>query len=100
MGEQMQSEMIPAVAQQMQMSAEETAAFIGENFPATGAALESLPDAMGRFQAFVGAFDAQLENYQDIKDTALSPIAMIVLFAGILVLVFGVWGVIATRDES
>lgn len=100
MGTQLQSEVIPAVAQQMQMSAEDTAAFIAENYPATGAALQSLPDAMGRFGVFVETFDAQLGNYEDIKDATLNPIAWIVLIAGVAILVFGIWGVVAAGSEE
>jgi hypothetical protein len=100
MGGQLQSDVIPAVAQQMQMSAEETLAFIGENYPATGAALEALPDAMGRFQVLVDTFDAQLGNYQDISDTTLNPITWIVLIAGVAIFAFGIWGVLATGSEE
>lgn len=100
MGEELQTAVIPAVAAQMQMSGEDTVAFIGEQFPATGAALQALPDAMGRFQGLVGAFDSELDNYNDIKDTALGPIALIVLLAGVAVLVLGTWGVIASREEG
>jgi len=99
MGDELQTAVIPAVAAQMGMTGDETMAFIGESFPATGAALQSLPDAMGRFQAMVGTFDAELGNYQDIKDTALEPISKIVLVAGALIFLFGAWGVIAARQE-
>jgi hypothetical protein len=99
MGEQLQTEVVPAVAGQMNQSVEDTMQFIGENFPATGAALQSLPDAMGRFQSLVGTFDAQLENYEDIKDTTLRPIAVIVLGAGAVILILGGWALFGTKED-
>ena len=38
-------------------------------------------------------------NYEDIKETSLSPIAWAVLFSGVLTILFGLWGVLGTRDE-
>ena len=98
MGEELQTKVIPAVAAQMQMSGDETMAFIGDQFPATGAALQALPDALGRFQTLVGTFDAQLGNYNDIKDTALSPISWIVLLSGAAIVLFGVWGAVTSKE--
>ena len=68
-------------------------------FPATAGALEGLEGSLGRFQTMVTAFDSQLDNYDTIKDTALYPIALIVLVAGLLIIVCGAWMFLAERDR-
>jgi len=90
MGAEIQEKMVPALAQQLGMTAEQVTGFIGENFPATAAALQTMPDTMGRFQAFVGTFSAQLDNYDTVKSTTLTPIAWMQLIAGVLVALLGV----------
>jgi hypothetical protein len=95
MGEEMQTALIPGLAEALGMSVPEVQAFIGSEFPATNAALGALPDAMGRFQTTVGAFDAQLDNYDAIKDTALTPISWTVLLGGAAMALFGAFGLFA-----
>ncbi len=97
MGTEMQTGMIPALAQQLGMSTEEVSAFIGENFPTTATALQTMPDTMGRFQGLVGVFASQLDNYNTIKSTTLAPISWMVLIGGVLVVLLGVWGLLADR---
>lgn len=99
MGQQMQEEMLPALSAQLGLGEAEMAAFLGQ-FPATSAALEGLDDSLGRFQTMITAFDSQLDNYNTIKDTALYPIALIVLIAGLVVIVLGVWSFMADRKEE
>lgn len=99
MGEEMQTKMLPALAAQLGLGEAEMAGFLGQ-FPATFAALEGLGDSLGRFQSMVTAFDSQLDNYNTIKDTALYPIALIVLIAGLMVIVCGVWSFMADRNDG
>lgn len=99
MGQQMQEEMLPALAQQLQMGEEEMQGFLSQ-FPATAAALDGLGDAMGRFQTMITAFDSQLDNYDTIKDTKLYPISLTILIAGLLVIVCGVWAFLAGRKDD
>lgn len=99
MGQEMQTGMLPALAQQLQMGEEEMQGFLSQ-FPATAGALEGLGDSLGRFQGMVTAFDSQLDNYDTIKDTALYPIALIVLLAGLLIVVCGVWLFLAERRKE
>ncbi len=99
MGQQMQGDMLPALAQQLNLGEAEMAGFLGQ-FPATAAALEGLGDSLGRFQSMVTAFDSQLDNYNTIRDTALYPIAVIVLIAGLMVIVCGVWAFMADRKDD
>jgi hypothetical protein len=100
MGDEMQTSMIPGLAEALGMTVPDVQAFIGSEFPATAAALGSLPEAMARFQTTVGAFDAQLGNYDTIKDTALTPIAWTVLLGGVLMALFGAFGAFATSRED
>lgn len=100
MGEEMTTSMIPGLAEALEMTVPEVQAFIGSEFPATAAALGSMPDAMARFQTTVGAFDSQLENYDTIKDTALTPIAWTVLVGGVVMALFGAFGVLVFKRES
>ena len=99
MGEEMQSTMLPALAQQLSLSPEQMSAFLAQ-FPATAGALESLPETMGRFQGLVATFDGQLSNYQSIKDTALTPIAWTALLAGIAIAILGGYGYYTARKET
>ncbi len=100
MGQEMQTAMLPGLGEQLGMSTDEVQVFIGENFPATGGALAALPEAMGRFETMVGAFDAQLDNYNTIKETALTPIAWTVLIGGAVVLILGIWALTARTQAA
>lgn len=99
MGQEMQTEMLPALSQQLGMDEAAMQEFLSQ-FPATSAALGGLEESIGRFQGMVTAFDSQLDNYNTIKDTALYPIALTVLVAGLLITICGVWGFIAERKED
>jgi hypothetical protein len=95
MGTQMQEEMLPALGQQLGMSGEQLNGFLGENFPTTAQALQTLADALGRFSGLVEAFDANLDNYETIKPVAFSPIIWTLFLGGVVTLAaFGlaVWG--------
>ena len=84
MGTQMQTEMLPALAQQLGLSGDELNGFLAQNFPATAQALGSLPDAMGRFDGLVTTFENNLDNYDTIKPVAFTPIIFTLFFAGIV----------------
>lgn len=99
MGDQMGSEMLPALSQQLGLDEAQMQGFLSQ-FPATAAALTGLGDSLGRFQKMVTAFDSQLDNYNTIKDTKLNPIAVVVLVAGLLVIVCGVWAFLADRRRD
>jgi len=94
MAVQMNDEMLPALAQQLGMDQEQLGQFMATEFPATAQAMQSMPDAMGRFDVMVVTFGSQLENYNTIKDTVLQPIAWTVLIGGALILILGAWGLI------
>jgi len=100
MGQQMQAELLPDLAAELQMSEDQMAGFLSQ-FPATEAALGGLDDSLDRFGAMVTAFDSQLDNYNTIKDTRLYPISLLILIAGLLAIGCGVWRfVVDRRAES
>ena len=91
MGDQMATEMLPDLAAQMGMSQEELGAFLGENFPATAAAIQTMPETLQRFEAFVGVFAVNLENYQTIQPVAFTPIIWMMVVGGALILIAGTY---------
>lgn len=100
MGNEMQTTMVPALAQQQGMSVEQMQGFIAESFPATAAALQAMPDALERFNGMVTVFDSQLENYDTIKSTALTPVAWTVVVGGVLMAAFGLWALFARKESE
>jgi hypothetical protein len=85
MGTQLQTEMLPALAGRLQMTPTQLQQFLGQNFPATAAALSNLPAAMPRFQSLVTAFDSNLDNYNTLKPVEFVPIIWTMIVVGLLV---------------
>jgi hypothetical protein len=94
MGEQMQTEMLPDLAAQLGMTQDELNAFMGENFPATAAAMQTMSDSLERFDAFVGVFATNLENYETIQPVSFSPIIWAMVVGGIIMVLMGGWALI------
>lgn len=93
MGTQIQQNMVPGLAVAMKMTPDQVNAFIGQNFPATAAALTSMPDSMTRFQNMVGAFQNRLADYQVLKPVSLVPIVWFMIGGGIAMFLIGGAGV-------
>lgn len=89
MGQQMQTEMLPDLAAQLGMSQEELGQFMAANFPATAAAMQSMPDALQRFGEFVGVFATNLDNYMTIQPVAFEPIIWAMVVGGVLIILMG-----------
>jgi len=89
MGTQMQEEMLPALAGQLGMSGEELNGFLAGNFPNTAQALETLPDAMGRFNGLVGNFESNLDNYETLKPVNFTNIILTLFIGGLVTLAAG-----------
>ncbi len=85
MGQQMQAEMLPDLAAQMGMAPEELGAFMGENFPATAAAMQTMPGSLERFDGFVGIFATNLDNYETIQDVSFAPIIWAMIIGAIII---------------
>jgi hypothetical protein len=97
MGTEMSSTMLPALAEKLGMTEEQLQAFMGENFPATAAALTTMPASLERFQGLVDTFQANLDNYDTMKSVSFEPIIWTVIAGGAVVLVMGIWAVAAAR---
>lgn len=89
MGQQMQTEMLPDLAAQLGMSQEELNVFLGQNFPATAAAMQSMPEALDRFEGFVDVFSVNLDNYMTIQPVAFVPIIWAMVIGGGLMVLMG-----------
>ena len=89
MGEEMQTKMLPDLAAALGMSPDELNAFMGENFPATAAAMQSMPESLPRFDGFVGTFAMNLDNYETIQPVSFTPIIWMMVIGAILILLAG-----------
>ncbi|MDX1691468.1 MAG: hypothetical protein R3290_10635 [Acidimicrobiia bacterium] len=100
MGQEMQAEMLPALAAQLGMTQAELEGFLGQNFPATAQALATFPEAMSRFEALVTTFDANLDNYETLRPVAFSPIIWTLVVGSLVVATMGAWGFFVREDEG
>jgi hypothetical protein len=82
MGNDLQSAMLPALAQQLQMEPDQLVGFIGENLPAMGGVMANM--------------DATIEVLKPVK---FVPIIWTMIIVGIALVVFGAWGFIASSEE-
>lgn len=96
MGSEMQTVMLPALGEQLQMQPAEMEQFLGQ-FPATATALQTLPDTMERFEGMVTAFDDNLENYDTMHPVAFAPIIWMLVIGGAVVLVLGGTALVVNR---
>lgn len=100
MGQQMQGQMLPDLAAQMGMSPAELQGFLQENLPATSAALQSMPDAMGRFQSVIGTFEQHLADYNTLTSVAFVPIVWTMIVGGIVTVMAGTWALLSGRRQE
>jgi uncharacterized membrane protein YphA (DoxX/SURF4 family) len=89
MGDEMASSMMPGLGQMLGMRPQQTQEFMQSEFPVIAGALESMPAAVGRFEGLVGAFSANLDNYDTLVEVTFVPIVWTLIVGGALVLVFG-----------
>lgn len=87
MGAQMQTGMMPAMAQHLGMSPTQLTTMLGQNFPSTAKALNTLPSSLGRFQHMTQVFKDNLGNYNTLKPQEFVPIVWLMIGAGIALLV-------------
>lgn len=89
MGTQLQTSMLPDLAARLHLTPAQLQQMLAQSYPATSAALASLPQAMPRFQALVRDFDAHLGDYRTLKPVSFAPIIWTLLGVGALTLVTG-----------
>jgi hypothetical protein len=94
MGSELQTKLLPGLAQMLKMSPQQLQGYLAGNFPAVSAGLASMPAALGRFDALVDVFDESLADYDTAKDTTLLPIAWALLIAGLLVAGLGAYALV------
>ena len=82
----------PYIAQQLQMTPDEVGMYLGENFPAVGAGMQTMGPALERFGGMVTMMSNNLDNYDEIKGLDMSLIVLILLIASIVVGITGVLG--------
>jgi hypothetical protein len=99
MGTEMQQTMLPALGQQLGMTQAQLEAFLGQDFPATAQALQTMPASMERFQGLVGTFEANLQNYETLKPVTFAPIIWSVIVGGGVMLIMGIVALVAGRRE-
>lgn len=87
MGAEMQTGMLPGLGQMLGMDEAAVQGFLAEGFPALAGALQSMPDALGRFQGVVSTFDANLDNYDTLRPVAFSPIIWTMIIGSLVALV-------------
>lgn len=100
MGTQMQSSLLPALATQLKMPPAQLQQFLGQQFPATSAALATMSTTVPRFQSLVTAFDKNLGNYNTLKPVKFVPIINTLLVCGILTLLAGATVVLWPRHRQ
>jgi uncharacterized membrane protein HdeD (DUF308 family) len=99
MGAQMQSAMLPALAQQTGMSAAQLQQWLVTNFPATAASLVTLPTNLEKFTGMVKVFDDNLDNYGTLKPVAFEPIIWTLIAVGGAVFLLGLIALFVGRGK-
>jgi len=99
MGDELQNEMLPALAEQLEMQPDELSGFIGENFPAMAGVMANMESTMGRFQGMVTSFDSNLDNYDTLKPVKFVPIIWTLIVAGVGLVIFGAFGFVAAAKD-
>jgi hypothetical protein len=94
MGEQMQSKMLPALAQQLGMDQAHLQSFLQANLPAMAAGIQAMPQAMGRFQTLLTVFEGHLADYDTLKPVAFVPIVWTLIAGGIAAMLAGAWALV------
>ena len=99
MGNEMQTKMLPALSSQLKMTPQQLQSFLGNNFPATAQALQTMSASMGRFNGLVKIFDKNLANYNTLKPVGLANLISILMIVGGLVTALGALTVLKRRKN-
>lgn len=104
-GEEFQTAVAPAMAEQLQMTPEEFQAFVGERFPAVGQGMAALPEIVPTFAGLIDTLDAQSELFASAdaiptEDLPATTIPWALLISGIVCLAIGIWMWFAPRTAG
>ena len=101
MGQQMGTEMLPALGAMLGMQPEDLNQFLGANFPATAQALQTMPLSLVRFGTLATVFDNNLDNYETLKPVKFVPIIWAFIAGGVLMVLGGGYQlVIGSKEEA
>jgi len=92
MSTQLTGQMLPALAQMLNMQPAQLNTYLATNFPALASGLSTMPQSMAQFKALVMAFGNSLTDYNDIKSTQFTPIVWTMIATGGFVLLVGLLG--------
>jgi len=98
MGTEMQTKMLPDLANQLHMSPVQLQGYLQSNFPTMSAGMAAMPAAFARFDKLVNAFDSSLDNYKTLKPVKLLPIVWATILAGLFVA--GTAGVVLVQGAA
>ena len=102
MGQQLNSAMLPALAQQMHMTPDQLSAYLATNYPAVGKGLAQFGSILPNFGNLQATMQAQQSNFQQadqIPTGFLAPTSMTWLFVlpGAALLLLGLFGLVRPR---
>lgn len=100
MGTQLQQQMLPQLAAQLQLTPAQLNEMLQRTFPTTATAVKSLPSAMTSFSQMVNQFDRHLGDYQTLKPVSFEPIVWFMIGGGIALFVLGGAGIVICRDNG
>jgi hypothetical protein len=92
MSTQLTGQMLPALAQMLNMQPAQLNIYLATNFPALASGLSTMPQSMAQFKALVTAFGNSLTDYNDIKSTQFTPVVWTMIATGSFVLLVGLLG--------
>ncbi len=92
MGVEMQTKLIPTLAQMLNTTPTQLEATLAAGFPALGASLTSLPASLAQFTTLVAAYDGSLADFNAIHGTQFTPIIDTILATGGFLLLVGLLG--------
>jgi hypothetical protein len=100
MGTEMQTKMLPALGQQLGMDQAQLQGFFQQNLPAMAAGMQTMPQALGRFQNLLRTFDGHLADYNTLQPVSFVPIVWTMIIGGVVALFAGAFGLVARRKPE
>jgi hypothetical protein len=100
MGQEMQSTMLPELGQQLGMDQAQLQSFFQENLPAMAGGMAAMPQSLSRFDNLLKTFDGHLADYDTIQSVRFVPIVWTMIVGGIVVLIAGLFGLLAVRTRE
>jgi hypothetical protein len=100
MGTEMQTKLLPDLGQQLGMDQTQLQGFLAKNLPAMAAGIQTMPQALGRFQALLTTFDGHLADYNTAEPVRFVPVVWTLIVGGIVAFFAGLIGLVGTRKRE